>query len=61
MENNLNLTDQELAILSDIIKQYKISITVGDLSNFLSNEQSTPLLTILDKLNALWEAKKPLN
>lgn len=59
--NTLELTDQELAILTDIVRQHKLSISVGDLSDFLKREQETPLLTILNKLNDLWQLKKQSN
>lgn len=57
----MEFTDQELAILTDIVKQYKISISVGDLSAFLKKEQETPLLTLLNKLNDEWQTRKQSN
>jgi len=61
MDNQLELTDQELAILTDIVRQYKISISIGDLADFLQKEQETPLLTILNKLKDIWQSKKEVN
>ncbi len=61
MDNHLELTDQELVILTDIVRQHKINISVGDLSNFLKREQDTPLLNILNKLNDIWQSKKQSN
>ena len=57
-ENELKLTDQELKILYEIVKQHKITLTLDDLTKLTNGETFTPLISLTQKLVEVIETRQ---
>jgi len=59
---SISFTDQELKALHTIVSQFKINVTIEDLLKVASKEETTPLVSILQKLSeAVVNRQKEIN
>ena len=54
----LLFTDQELSMLSDIVRQNKITLTQEDLVMLIVGKKSSPITDLTLKVVQAWEARQ---
>lgn len=55
--NVIEVTDNELNILNDIIRQHKVQVTNEELVLLAMGKRSTPLIELTVKIGSAWERR----
>ena len=57
-KNVLELSDNELGVLNDIIRQHRVQVSNEDLVLLAMGKRSTPLVDLTLKIGTAWERRQ---